>query len=67
VPASEIHSQVRVTHAPTHGCRMAEVQTADDGGGNQEHKGGARGWRWLPEIHKSNFEKIKTKNFRKKA
>ena len=64
-PESEIHSQARVAHAPAHGCRMAEVQTADESGDTQEHGGGARGWRWLLEMRRSDFEKIKAKNSRK--
>ena len=31
----------RVTHAPVRGHRMVEVQTTDEGGGHQEHSGGA--------------------------
>jgi hypothetical protein len=29
-PASEIHSQARVTHALARGCRMVVIQTADE-------------------------------------
>jgi hypothetical protein len=46
---------------------MAEVQTVDDSGEHQEHNGGVREWRWLPEMRRFDFEKIKTKNFKKKA
>ena len=44
---------------------MAEVQTVDDSSEHQEHNGGVREWRWLPEMRSSNFEKIKPKNLRK--
>jgi hypothetical protein len=67
VPASEIHSQAHVTQAPTRGCRMVVVQTVDVSDDTQEHDGGACAWRWLFEMHRSDFEKIKTKNFRKRA
>jgi hypothetical protein len=46
---------------------MAVVQTAEESNDPQEQGGGARGWRWLLEMHRFDFEKIKTKNFRKKA
>ena len=46
---------------------MAKVQTADESGDTQEHGGGVRGWRWLPEMRRSDFEKIKTKNFKKRV
>jgi hypothetical protein len=44
---------------------MVEVRTTDDSGGHQEHNGGVRGRRRLPEMRRSDFEKIKPKNFRK--
>jgi hypothetical protein len=45
---------------------MAEVQTADESGDTQEHGGQARGWRWRPEMFRSDFEKIKAKDIWKK-
>jgi hypothetical protein len=65
--ASEIHPQACVTHVPTRGCWKAVVQTVDESGGPQEHGRRAYGWRWLPEMHISDFEKIKTKNFRNRV
>jgi hypothetical protein len=64
---SEIHLQVRVTHALARECQMAMVQTVDESCDTLKHGGGAHGWRWLPEMHRSDFEKIKTKNFSKRA
>jgi hypothetical protein len=46
---------------------MMAIQTADESGNTQEHDARARGWRWLPEMYRSDFEKIRTKNFRKRA
>jgi hypothetical protein len=46
---------------------MVVVQIADESSDIQEHGGWARGWKWLPEMHRYDFEKIKTKNFRKRA
>jgi hypothetical protein len=46
---------------------MVVVQTADESSDTQEHGGRAYEWRWLPEMHRSDFEKIKTKNFKKRV
>ena len=46
---------------------MVVVQTANKSNNTQEHSGGARGWGWLPKMHRFDFEKIKTKNFGKRV
>jgi hypothetical protein len=46
---------------------MMADQTMDESGDTQEHSGGVRGWRWLPEMYRYYFEKIETKNFKKRV
>jgi hypothetical protein len=45
VPASEIHSQECVAHAPVHGCRMGAVLAANGSDDTHEQGGGVRVWR----------------------
>ena len=44
-PASEIHSQERVAHAPAHRRCIGLVLVADRSGNTQEQGGGAHVWR----------------------
>jgi hypothetical protein len=66
-PASEIHSQARVTHALARGCQMVVVQTTDESGDPQEQGEGCVGGDGFLKFVDLILKKIKTKNFRKRA
>lgn len=66
-PASKIYSRARVGYAPARANRM-ETRTVSNGSGEaEEHGGMARLRVGLPEIDRSEFEKPKSKNFKKKS
>jgi hypothetical protein len=64
--ASKIYSQGRVVYAPACANRMETRSVSDGSGEAEEHGGMARLRVGLPEINRSEFEKSKSKNFKKK-
>jgi hypothetical protein len=64
-PASKIYLRARVGHAPSRAGRMEAGSVAVESGETEEHGGKACLRVGLPEIYKSKFEKLKSKNFKK--
>jgi len=61
------YSSARVGYAPARASWM-ETRSVSDGSGEAEEHGGMAGLRVrLPEIDRSEFEKPKSKNFKKKS
>jgi hypothetical protein len=63
--ASKIYSRARVGYAPVRRSWMEKRSVADKSGEAEKHGGMTRLRVGLPEIDKSEFEKPKSKNFKK--